>query len=218
MCASQPGARLYLKACNNKDARAFVFFWESALKIKSSLSLAVWCIGWPVLTVLSGCSSTPTQQITTAEVVAPAPLDTAATATPDNAVMASAGVVGEAGSDAVGLPLELVNKRIFNFAFDSDVLRAEDRPVLIAHAKFLIGQSAVSVRLEGHTDQKGTREYNIGLGERRAQAVRQFLGLQGVQPMQMNTVSFGEESPLVPGEDEVAAGNNRRVELVYGKR
>ena len=71
------------------------------------------------------------------------------------------------------------------------------------------------MRLEGHTDERGTREYNIGLGERRAQTVRRALLLQGVAETQVATVSYGEERPAAAGSDEVAWAQNRRVEIVY---
>ena len=132
--------------------------------------------------------------------------------------IASAGVVGDDASNEVGLPPELVNKRVIYFAFDSSEIRAEDRALVAAHAKFLAGRVDVGVRLEGHTDQRGTREYNIGLGERRAQAVRAALGLQGAKDNQLSTVSYGEERPAASGEDEESMAMNRRVELVYGKR
>ncbi len=73
------------------------------------------------------------------------------------------------------------------------------------------------VRLEGHTDERGSREYNIGLGERRAQAVRRALLLQGVAEAQITTVSYGEERPAAEGNDEAAYAQNRRVELVYAQ-
>ncbi|HLS80273.1 MAG TPA: OmpA family protein, partial [Steroidobacter sp.] len=85
-----------------------------------------------------------------------------------------------------------------------------------AHAKFLNGDANRRVRLEGHSDERGSREYNIGLGERRAQAVRRALMLQGVGDAQITTVSYGEERPAVQGSDESAYSKNRRVELVYG--
>jgi peptidoglycan-associated lipoprotein len=71
------------------------------------------------------------------------------------------------------------------------------------------------VRLEGHTDERGSREYNIGLGERRAQSVRRALLLQGASDAQLSTVSYGEERPAVAGHDEAAWSKNRRVEIVY---
>jgi peptidoglycan-associated lipoprotein len=86
-----------------------------------------------------------------------------------------------------------------------------------AHARFLNGSTARQVRLEGHADERGSREYNIGLGERRAQAVRRALLLQGVGETQITTVSYGEERPAAAGNDEAAYGRNRRVEIGYGQ-
>jgi peptidoglycan-associated lipoprotein len=88
--------------------------------------------------------------------------------------------------------------------------------IVTAHAKYLNGNAGNKVRLEGHSDERGSREYNIGLGERRAQAVRRALMLQGVTEAQITTVSYGEERPAVQGSDEAAYAKNRRVELVYG--
>lgn len=110
---------------------------------------------------------------------------------------------------------ELLSKRVLYFAFDRDELRSEDQAIVAAHSKYLVSNPSVKVRLEGHTDERGAREYNIGLGERRAQAVRRALMLQGVGEAQLSTVSFGEERPAVPGEDETAWSQNRRVEILY---
>jgi peptidoglycan-associated lipoprotein len=84
-----------------------------------------------------------------------------------------------------------------------------------AHAKYLASRGGMKVRLEGHTDERGSREYNIGLGERRAQAVRRALLLQGASESQLSTVSYGEERPAAAGSDEAAWAKNRRVEIVY---
>jgi peptidoglycan-associated lipoprotein len=84
-----------------------------------------------------------------------------------------------------------------------------------AHAKYLAKMGGMKVRLEGHTDERGSREYNIGLGERRAQAVRRALLLQGAAEGQISTVSYGEERPAAAGSDEGAWAKNRRVEIVY---
>jgi len=86
----------------------------------------------------------------------------------------------------------------------------------LAHAAYLTKYPTARVRLEGHTDERGSREYNIGLGERRAQTVRKALLLQGVKEGQVTTVSYGEERPAVEGSDESAFAQNRRVELVQG--
>ena len=86
---------------------------------------------------------------------------------------------------------------------------------MASHAKFLAGHSGTRVRLEGHTDERGSREYNIGLGERRAQAVRRALLLQGASDAQISTVSYGEERPAVSGHDETSWRRTARVEIVY---
>ncbi|MFK8014693.1 MAG: peptidoglycan-associated lipoprotein Pal [Gammaproteobacteria bacterium] len=105
--------------------------------------------------------------------------------------------------------------KIIYFAFDRSDVRAEDRDVVSAHASYLADNSGLKVRLEGHADERGSREYNIGLGERRAQAVRQALMLQGVSGAQIETLSYGEESPAVRGQGEFSWQQNRRVEIVY---
>ncbi|MFC4307826.1 peptidoglycan-associated lipoprotein Pal [Steroidobacter flavus] len=106
---------------------------------------------------------------------------------------------------------------IVYFDYDRAEIKPEFVPVVTAHAKFLNGSPTRKIRLEGHSDERGSREYNIGLGERRAQAVRRALMLQGVTENQITTVSYGEERPAVQGSDEAAYSKNRRVELVYGR-
>lgn len=109
----------------------------------------------------------------------------------------------------------LVGHTIIYFDFDSAAIRPEYSESIAAHAANLVEDPSLMIRLEGHTDERGSREYNIGLGERRAQAVRQALMLQGVSASQISTVSYGEERPAVTGSDEEAWAMNRRVEIVY---
>ena len=106
---------------------------------------------------------------------------------------------------------------IVYFDYDRAEIKPEYVAIVTAHAKYLNGGADRKVRLEGHSDERGSREYNIGLGERRAQAVRRALMLQGVTEAQITTVSYGEERPAVQGSDEAAYSKNRRVELVYGR-
>lgn len=101
------------------------------------------------------------------------------------------------------------------FDFDSYELRPDDAEIAARHGIQLAESPGLSVRLEGHADERGSREYNIGLGERRAQAVRRVLLLQGAQPNQISTVSFGEERPVAFGSDEASWARNRRVEFKY---
>jgi peptidoglycan-associated lipoprotein len=106
---------------------------------------------------------------------------------------------------------------IIYFDYDKAEIKSEYVSVLAAHAKFLNANVNRKVRLEGHTDERGSREYNIGLGERRSQAVRRALLLQGVAEGQIATVSYGEERPAASGSDEEAYAKNRRVEMGYGR-
>jgi len=123
----------------------------------------------------------------------------------------------KAGPDdeAAGPQGGLLADRIVYFDFDSAEIKGAGNDVVAAHAKFLAANPATRVRLEGHTDERGSREYNIGLGERRAQSVRRALLLQGATDGQISTVSYGEERPAVLGHDEAAWAKNRRVEIVY---
>ena len=142
--------------------------------------------------------------------------ESGAVATPlDADGVVGAGVAPEPNEGAVRLPPELVDRRVIYFPYDSDTLGAAELELIAAHARFMIGTPDVRVRLEGHTDERGTREYNIGLGERRAQAVRRALGLKGIADARLATVSYGEEQPAVMGSDEASLARNRRVELVY---
>lgn len=104
---------------------------------------------------------------------------------------------------------------IIYFDFDSSEVRPQDQDVVARHAMQLGDNMSISVRLEGHADERGSREYNIGLGERRSQAVRQLLMIQGVSASQIATVSFGEERPASSGSSESDYAQNRRVEIKY---
>ena len=112
---------------------------------------------------------------------------------------------------------DLKQKSVVYFSFDSSEIEQQYVPVVAAHAAYLVKYPTARVRLEGHTDERGSREYNIGLGERRAQAVRRALLVQGVAEAQITTVSYGEERPAVAGSDEAAFAQNRRVEFVYAQ-
>jgi peptidoglycan-associated lipoprotein len=127
---------------------------------------------------------------------------------------AGAGGSGQSGAGGLagtGAP----QTKLIYFDFDSSDIKPEFVDVIAAHARVISGNASIKVRLEGHTDERGSREYNIGLGERRAQAVRRALLLQGVAESQVSTVSYGEERPAVTGHAEDAWAKNRRVEIVY---
>jgi len=125
----------------------------------------------------------------------------------------------EMGGAFAGRELEDPNsplaKRVFYFELDSSSLSPEDREVISAHANYLSMQPKVTVVLEGHADERGSREYNIALGERRARAIEQLLLVQGVSPSQVQMISFGEERPVALDHNEAAWRLNRRVEILY---
>jgi peptidoglycan-associated lipoprotein len=110
---------------------------------------------------------------------------------------------------------ELLAKRRVHFAFDSSQLDDENRKIVEAHARHLVATPNLKVHLEGHTDERGTREYNMALGERRAQTVQKTLQVLGVASNRITIVSYGEEKPLATGHDESAWAQNRRVEIIY---
>jgi len=125
--------------------------------------------------------------------------------------------VGGAGSatELSGGQADALAKRVIYFEFDSSDVSSEAREIISAHAQNLSQNANLSVVLEGHADERGTREYNIALGERRAKAVKQLLVVQGVQASQIQVISFGEERPAAVGHDESAWSLNRRTELLY---
>ncbi|MEH3085835.1 MAG: peptidoglycan-associated lipoprotein Pal [Xylophilus ampelinus] len=105
--------------------------------------------------------------------------------------------------------------RIVYFDFDSYVVKPEFQSLIDGHARFLQANSNRRISIEGHTDDVGGREYNLALGQKRAEAVRRALSLLGVRDTQMEAVSFGKEKPAVPGSSESARSENRRAEISY---
>lgn len=103
----------------------------------------------------------------------------------------------------------------FYFDFDTSEIKPEARDVLAAHSRYLANNPSRSVRLEGHTDERGSGEYNMALGERRANAIQRFMVVNGASRNQIETVSYGEEKPAVMGSGEAAWSQNRRVELIF---
>ncbi len=122
---------------------------------------------------------------------------------------------GQLISEAMDNPDSNLSKRVFYFGFDLSDVAQEDREVLETHAALLAAKPEISVVIEGHADERGSREYNLALGERRAQAVEQLLLVQGASKDQIQLISFGEERPVALGHDEDAWRLNRRVELIY---
>ena len=160
--------------------------------------------------LLAGCPKKPT---------------TVPEAKPSEPVASSAGTTAATGSSDAGAAQRLSDaaaaeaaaaaKNRILFDFDSAEIRTEFAPVIAAHGKRLAAGKDLRLRLEGNTDERGSAEYNVALGERRAQSVKRALLLQGATESQLTTVSYGEERPVADGHDESAWAQNRRVDIIY---
>lgn len=123
------------------------------------------------------------------------------------------------GQDFMASPLDdptsNLSVRVVYFDFDSSAIKSEYRRVVEAHANYLASRRGTTITLEGHADERGSREYNLALGERRALAVRRQMVLLGASASQIRSVSYGEERPVMEGHDEQSYAVNRRVEIIY---
>jgi peptidoglycan-associated lipoprotein len=130
---------------------------------------------------------------------------------------ASAAAAGEKGPISLNLkdPESPLSKRIIQFDYDSAAIRDEYRELLEAHSQYLMHNSSAKAIIQGHADERGSREYNIALGQRRAESVYKALNLLGVPELQIEAVSLGEEKPIAEGHDEAAWQQNRRGEIYY---
>ena len=177
------------------------------------------------LAVLGACSSTPI-----APTAAPATTAAAPAAAPAPGNMATppaarpAALAPSAAMPAVALPAHrdpasvIARERVVYFDFDSDLLDAEDRGIIDRHARYLMTAPALTLKIEGHTDDRGGSEYNLALGQRRAEAVRKALALLGVDTARTEATSWGEERPQDRQQAESAWARNRRAELAYPPR
>ena len=177
---------------------------------------------WPVLVALtlSACGTTGGTQATVEDRTG----GTAGTAsTGQGTETTGVGAGGVAGSAMGGQysgdprkdPASPLSKRSVFFDFDSFVVKDEYRPMLEAHAGYLMSKNDAHVILQGNADERGSREYNLALGQKRAEAVRKALAVLGVKDSQMEAISFGEEKPRAEGHDEAAYAENRRTDVVY---
>ena len=175
--------------------------------LAASMTAALW---------MAGCSTTSTQADANK---GPAPITDAKPANNlngnganNNGVPSTAVKPVEVGNTSAA-DADASLARVVYFDFDSNVVKDEFRGVIEANAKRLSANSAKKITIEGHTDERGGREYNLALGQRRAEAVQKALGLLGANPAQMEAVSFGKERPAVQGSTEEAWAKNRRAEI-----
>jgi len=164
--------------------------------------------------LLFGCSS---DQVKEEE---PATVEDLSSTIPDESGDSSAQAYGTDDSSTSGFsqlddPQSPLSVRIIYFEYDSSAIRTEYRSTIEAHSAYLSQNPGTSITLEGHADERGSREYNLALGERRAQAVKQQMTLLGASSSQIRLVSYGEERPEVDGHDEASWQQNRRVEILY---
>lgn len=129
----------------------------------------------------------------------------------------SSGAAGSSSFSNYSLddPNSPLAQRVIYFEYDSAEITMDGQDLLAHHARYLVANPAVHVTLEGHTDERGSREYNIALGDRRALSVQRVLELNGVAPEQVTVVSYGEEKSAADGNSDAAWRLNRRVELLY---
>ncbi len=181
-------------------------------------------IFWPVLLALtlSACGTTGGTPAAVEDRTSDA---TATTAKPTGAESTGLGTAGVSGTAMPGEPYagdprknpaSPLSKRSVHFDFDSFVVKDEYRPVLEAHAGYLVSKRDARVILQGNADERGSREYNLALGQKRAEAVRKALAVLGVNEAQMEAISFGEEKPRNEADTEAAYAENRRTDVVYG--
>lgn len=157
----------------------------------------------------AACSNAPTKEA--APVAAPtpvAPRPTEATTAPNRAA--------EIGAPSpLKDPNNILSKRSVFFDFDQSLIKDPDRPLLQAHANYLRQHPNTRVTVQGNTDERGSREYNLALGQRRADAVKRYLTVLGAEDRQIDTVSFGKEKPRCTVSEESCWSQNRRADLVY---
>jgi peptidoglycan-associated lipoprotein len=171
-------------------------------------------VGLAVAVALAGCSSVPLSDVPVEDKSAAA-VGTQPGGGPGagGAQSSVAPVVTDSPGGTVAGPANV--SRLIYFDYDSYVIKPEFQNLVEAHARFLKSNNDRRVAIEGHTDERGGREYNLALGQRRAEAVRRALVLLGVADNRLEAVSFGKEKPAAPGSDEASWAQNRRAELVY---
>ena len=167
---------------------------------------------------LAACSSTPTQEQEGAKVED----RTASTPPPAEPSRPAPGAMtskpvgpGAVAMDPLKDPGNILSKRSIYFDYDSNAVKDEFRPVVSAHGKYLGQNRNTRVRIEGNTDERGSREYNLALGQRRADSVKQMMQVLGAAASQIETISFGEEKPRAQGSSEQSWAENRRADIKY---
>lgn len=179
-----------------------------------------WITVFAVVGLLAGCASTPKDEQPAADVKDAAPPTTTTTVPPPSKKpttdpTAKPITPQTVSADPLKDPANILSRRSVFFDYDSNVVKDEFKPVVSAHAGYLSKNRNRRMTVQGNTDERGSREYNLALGQRRADAVKQMMTLLGAPGGQIETVSFGEEKPRAQGSTEQAWGENRRADIVY---
>jgi len=179
-----------------------------------------WIIAAFLVAAIAGCASTEETAPTADSAATPtAPGAGAGTSGATTSGVPGSGITGAPGagipSSALKDPRNILSKRNIYFDYDQFTVKDEYRPIVEAHAKYLQANRSARAILQGNGDERGTREYNIALGQKRADAVKNMMLLLGAQEIQIETVSFGKEKPRREGHDEASWAENRRVDIVH---
>ena len=172
-------------------------------------------VGVTLAMLLAACASKDPVKETRVEDRSNTTASTGTTTTPPNTQGTQTPPVNNRGLDPLKDPNSPLSKRVVYFDYDQDSVKAEYAQLIQAHATYLSQNRNRKVRLEGHADERGSREYNMALGQRRADAVRRASTVLGVGNDRIETISYGEDKPRSNGHDEAAWAQNRRVEIVY---
>jgi peptidoglycan-associated lipoprotein len=171
-----------------------------------------------VAVAVAACTSTPTTEAPVEDRGGAAATGPGSTGAQTGGVTGG-GVTGSATGSAAGNPLRdpnnILSRRSVYFDFDSFVVKDEYRPLVEAHARYLQQNRNARMTVQGNTDERGSREYNIALGQKRADSVKRMMMLLGATESQIETVSFGKEKPKNAGHDEAAWAENRRDDILY---
>ena len=180
-----------------------------------------WIAMFAVAGLVAGCASTPKDEQPAAKVEDAAPPTTTTTVPPAPPKKPTTDPTAKpispdaVSGDPLKDPANILSRRSVYFDYDSNVVKEEFKPLVSSHAGFLSKNRNRRVTVQGNTDERGSREYNLALGQRRADAVKQMMTLLGAPGGQIETVSFGEEKPRQQGSNEQAWGENRRADIVY---
>ena len=153
-----------------------------------------------LVSLLAACGSQPTKEAAKA---------------PEQKAPAAAAATKPVAVNPLNDPNNILSHRSVYYDFDKSIVKDEYKPMVKAHSEYLVGHASAKVQLQGNCDERGSREYNLALGQRRADSVKQLMEAEGVPAAQVSTVSYGSEKPRAAGHNEEAWAQNRRTDIVY---